>query len=327
MKNNFLALGEVIIDKVVIDNKVISENIGGAPLNVASMVAKFDNVNSSYLTILNRDNNESLKILKTIIKEKINPFYLLFKDNLNIAYSLVKVFEDGERTFSFKLDKASFLSLKEKDITKKKIINNDLFYLGTVSLLNKNTILAHHKLLRLANKYNKIIAFDPNYRSNLFKENKWIALTKEILKKITILKMSYEESVIFTRLNDLDIILEKLKNDYPNIKLILITLGEKGSILYKVSDSLKIVLEPIKVNPEEIKDAIGCGDAFFGAFLGYLLNNNVKTIENLEALAKKELLSAMEYANAAGSFTIQHAGALPMPTISHLKKLINVSYR
>lgn len=325
--NKFVSFGEILFDKVVINDKLMSSKLGGAPLNVASMVAKFDNCESFIYSILPTKNTNNEKefeeIQKNLILENIKKDFLIYKDNLNIAYSLAKVDEKtGEREFEFNLDDASFLSFEEKDLDYIKTHLPSVFYLGTISFLSINNYSVIFSFLDYLKKNNVIIAFDPNYRENLFYRDDWKLLSKEILKFASILKIGKEELEVLFSNNDTILSLKTLNILYPNLRYIVVTDGKNKTILDIVNEEKGYLISPLKVKEDEIKDAIGCGDSFFGGFLGYLLSK--KDLNSLNDLFFEDLdlINAVKIASICGALTIKNVGALPMPNIEKIKKEI-----
>ena len=305
-----IALGELLIDKVNLENGSNINLIGGAPLNFICAARKRVKP-CYYITGLTNDlsNYNFEKIIK---KERIDLTYSKIIDSLEVAYTKVDVDKNtGERHFSFNLNNAPFLSIKPNDLKEEYFKDLSLLHIGTVALLNENFIELQKLACHYAKKYNALISFDPNFRDKLFDVNHQVSLSKLFLPLIDILKVSEEELGFLTEkegnLNDK---IQSLFDQYKNIKLILLTRGEKGLELHLTNS---IVLYQPAIKPKQIIDTIGCGDVTFGTFVGSLtyLNKENKNISQLNLGIYEE---ALLYASIAGSLTCEHQGALPTPT-------------
>jgi fructokinase len=98
------------------------------------------------------------------------------------------------------------------------------------------------------------------------------------------------------------------------------TLGSKGAmaLLRRNDGSLTKVVAPIVDLP--VKDTIGAGDAFHGAFLSWLEKNDKMSRTSLAALTETELYDALYFANKAASIVCTRQGAEP-PTLKEVETL------
>ena len=85
---------------------------------------------------------------------------------------------------------------------------------------------------------------------------------------------------------------------YKN-KIVTVTLGEKGSVVY--ANGLLVKRETKKVKPI---DTTGAGDAFYGAFLAGL--------DKAESLDERTLENILDAANAKGADATQFLGAIKL---------------
>jgi ribokinase len=119
-------------------------------------------------------------------------------------------------------------------------------------------------------------------------------LSKELLKSIDILIVNETEFQQLTKiyLNDEIIIKESAKKLLDlGIEKVLLTLGEKGSILISKDSYIKVPAYKVKV-----VDTTAAGDTFIGAYLSNLIRYN-------------DDLKAVKYATAASALTVQTLGA------------------
>ena len=136
-------------------------------------------------------------------------------------------------------------------------------------------------------KFSRLISFDPNLRLSLWKTPE--EARKRILygmKQCDSMKIS-EEGVSFIR-------------DNSDIKILFVTLGNKGSIAYYKDE--KIYCRGI--HQEHVVDTTGAGDTFCGAVLSRILELGT------DALTEKDIREMLLFANAAASIVVTRKGAL-----------------
>ena len=285
--NKVISLGEVVVDTYYKNNKLIDAFIGGAPLNLAYYVSyNFKPV--IFLTKLGNDKS-SKNVLNLLKSKNIDTSYIICDSNLKIASSKVSLNENNDREFSFNLEKASFLKYKKEELPLNIFMPFDIFYFGSVFLLSKNGQETTLKALKYCKEKNIRVAFDVNYRSNLFPNiNDFYNLIKNYLPYVNILKVSEEELGLL----DNDPLL--LFNLYPSLKVIFVTKGSKGASYFTKNNSY--YLNGIKV---KVVDTTGCGDSFFGTVLANLLEDF--DYSNLNLILKKAIEISSKVAGIKGS--------------------------
>ncbi len=190
-----------------------------------------------------------------------------------------------------------------------------IFHFGTLSMTKNPAKSATKKAVDIARENGVLVSFDPNYRPALWKDED---LAKEAieygLSKCDILKISDNELELITNINDVNEAIIEIKNKY-NIKLILVTLGEKGSMYwYNNCIGYRRGFEG------NVVDTTGAGDTFHGALLSKIVDKDLKNI-NIAYLDK-----ALDFANAAGSVIVGRKGSLKsMPTLDEINDVLGVS--
>ncbi len=259
-----IVIGESLIDKILGE-----EYVGGAPLNVSCYASKY--VHAIFLNKLSED-YMSKKIYETLIKYNVDTSYIKVDKDSSTCYSNVSLDENNERTFTFNYENASFTKLTKDEIPFDIFQKGDILYFGSVFFLSENGIEATKKCIEYANKNNMKVAFDINYRDKLFPNvEQFKDLTVSFLKQTNILKMSIEE---YNLLFAIDI--NEIFTFYPNLETVILTLGENGAKI--ITRNNQIYQDGIKV---DVKDTTGCGDAFFGTYLGLILLNQFNDEEIL----------------------------------------------
>jgi sugar/nucleoside kinase (ribokinase family) len=149
-----------------------------------------------------------------------------------------------------------------------------------------------------------LIALNPS--KNFLKENNIFS----VLKLTDILFLNYEEIITLLNKNDKPLILGKELYKKLKIKILVLTLGDKGSLTFYED---KVFIAGIFV-PKKYVDTTGAGDAFASAFFGSLILN--------KDINEKTLKQAIIFGSANASKNIEKFGA----QIGLLKKNAFYSY-
>jgi len=308
-----IALGELLIDFIQNGtgengNPLYEANPGGAPCNLLAMAQKLANET----TFIGKVGNDAFgkQLEATLKKVGISIKGLVKTSDVGTTISIVSHDNSGDRSFSFYRGADSFLS--EEDINSKLFKDKDVFHFGTLSMTNEICKKATLKAIKIAKENNLIISCDPNLRENLWPNlNQARDAFKESFKLCNILKISDNELLWFTGINNLDLAIEKLRQDY-SIDLILLTLGKAGSRAY---------YKNYYANAETFLnvpcvDSTGAGDSFMGSALSEIMNLG---LENLNNENLKEILL---FANAAASLVANKKGVITIiPSLDEIKRL------
>ncbi len=271
------------IEKIKEDSKIdIDEtffSLGGGALNAATT---FKNLNLDYQAYFRLGNDLIGKIiLQKIKKEKINSKIFFHKGNSQ--FSIVFLNKEGKRTIFVYRGVSDHFSFDELN----KIKINDYFYLTTA---NTPPDIFKKFLERIRAKA-KLIAINP---SKTFLEKKE---SIKALRLVDILFLNDEEAKILVEKEKAeDLVIELYKT--LNIPIIVITLGEKGSIT--LLNGAKIFKAGI-FKPQKFVDTTGTGDAFASAFFA----NLVLSKEINEEVIKKSII----WGSANASANIEKLGA------------------
>ena len=169
--------------------------------------------------------------------------------------------------------------------------------------------------LKAAKNNGIIISYDPNYRASLWDSQeeacKW---KRSILEYADIVKVSEEEIELLTGYTDVRKAAESI-TEY-GAKIVLITLGEKGSFVY-LQDQQEAYVSGYS---SKVVDTTGAGDSFMGGFL-YKICESGKRIEEYSL---QEMIECVRFGNAMASLCVEREGAIPaMPVMEEVIKRIN----
>jgi fructokinase len=310
----FLSIGELLIDffseSSSKDDLKYSANLGGAPANVAVRTASLNVKSFLYSKVGNDFFGDYL--IEKIRSFKVNSEYI-FRSNSKTTLAVVSLSETKERSFSFYRNRTADTMMSKKDIEKIDYTKFKVAHFGSLGLVSKNSRDAHYALLKKLKKNKAIITFDPNLRSDLYKNIKDFRETIfEAFDFVEILKISEEEiKYLFPKIpyNDaIKIILRKIPH-------IFITKGNKGSEYY--SKSLYVSANTISV---DVVDTTGAGDAFMSGLIYSLFKNDFK-LENGSAI--KNILN---FSNILGALAVTKKGAVScMPTFEDITNIMRLN--
>ncbi len=283
-----LCVGEILADMFGSTvNGVFSyeRNAGGAPFNVACAIKKFG---GSSVFVGNVGDDAIGKFLVDFaVGRGLDECYVTLDEKRNTTLAFVELDESGERSFCFYRKNTADYHLPE--IPEKIWSKAKMVVVGSLMLSENEGFAYAEKLIERAKQAGKEIAFDVNFRSDVFScKDEAIERYKSIIEKADVLKLSSEETEIFG-----EAYLRSLKD-----KLICVSLGKAGSVCLFGEE--KYAVPSVKVTPV---DTTGAGDAFFAGFLTKL--PAVKS----ERTAKS-ITDALLFGNVCGALTTRAKGAI-----------------
>lgn len=298
-------IGELLIDFVAENQgsdlskaEVFTKKPGGAPANVACAIAKLGG-KSKFVGCVGEDPFGTF--LLDVLKENHVDITLAQRSKTFTTMAFVSIAEDGERDFVF--GRGADKKLKY-DIGVKKGFKENMVHLGAATALlggGLEEAYSHYLFDALTRK--AFISFDPNFRGNLWKDEKEMFVKKclPFIEKSHLCKFSLEEAQLLSGEKELEkacAILHEI-----GTQVITITLGKEGTLVS--TPFLKKMVASIKVDPI---DTTGAGDAFIGCLLYQIskLNDPQDIMKNTELL-----ITMVEKANRAGAITTTNYGAIP----------------
>ncbi|MBE6669050.1 MAG: carbohydrate kinase [Ruminococcaceae bacterium] len=311
------ALGELLIDFTesgvsVQGNLEFEANPGGAPCNVLSMLSRLGKKTAFIGKV--GDDIFGRMLAATVSDCGINTEGLIFDKAARTTLAFVHTLDEGEREFSFYRDPGADMMLSKEDVKEELILSSKIFHFGTLSSTHTNCREATRYAINIAKENGVTVSFDPNLRESLW--NSLDDAGNEIeygLSKCDVLKISDNELEFVTGCADLDAAANILRESFPNIKLLLLTLGKDGSRAYFKNIRVDV---PAFTDLKAIEKT-GAGDTFMGCALSFLLENSV------DDLTEDKLLSLLTFANAGASIITTRKGALKvMPSKAEILELI-----
>lgn len=313
-----LCIGELLIDFVctdrdssLIDGENFIKKAGGAPANVAVAIKNMG-VNVNLLASVGDDYfGDFLK--QTISSYDIDDSNIIKLPNQHTTMAFVSLKKDGERDFTFVRGADKNFSLQNVD--SKILANSKVYHFGSATaFLGGELEESYNSLFEYAKKENKIIVFDPNYRSGLHANCKedFINKSKKFISNSTVVKVSEDEAMLITGKIDINEAGKELINF--GAKFVLMTLGKDGTLIFSDDKT-----EHMKVEPVKMVDATGAGDAFIGAVISCI----AKECYDANDLDFDKIKSYVNFGNKVGGITVKSYGAMnSIPKYDDVVKLI-----
>lgn len=313
---DIVALGELLIDftpyaRSAQGHPVLEENPGGAPCNMLAMASKLGS-KTAFIGKVGRDPfGEGLK--RAIERQGIDARGLVMDDRYSTTLAFVHLDAAGDRSFSFCRKPGADMMLEEGELDVELLSDCKLFHFGTLSMTHPGVRAATLRALELARAAGATISFDPNIRPPLWPSVE--AAKRQMQRGLAlcdVLKISDDELRLATGEERLAEAVDALQKRYPNIRLLLVTLGKQGA-LYRYG-----ALQNQMPTYDRVQtiDTTGAGDTFMGAFL-----HTVARV-GLDGLDGRLLDQTLDFAGAAASLVTTRRGALEaMPSAKEIRAL------
>lgn len=316
-KYDVLALGELLIDFTENGmsnqgNPILEANPGGAPCNVLAMLNKLGH-KTGFLGKVGSD-QFGTQLEQALLEVGIDTKGLVKDEHVHTTLAFVHTDENGDRDFSFYRNPGADMMLAESDLREDMLGACSIFHFGSLSMTDEVCRTATKRAVALAKSNGAIVSFDPNLREPLWTS---LDIAKEQIaygiSQCDILKISDNEISWLTGMDDYDAAVRQLKKDYPNLALILVSLGREGSRAY--CGDTRVCIEPFL--QKNTIETTGAGDTFCACVLHYVLENGFRAYD------EEELKEMLTFANAAASLITTRKGALRvMPEKEEVEQLI-----
>ena len=319
MSNTFdvIALGELLIDFTengasAQGNPLLEANPGGAPCNVLAMLQKLGK-RTAFVGKVGRD-MFGAQLREAAESAGICMDYLLEDTHVHTTLAFVKTFPNGDRDFSFYRDPGADMMLRSDELPLEAIKKARIFHFGTLSMTHPDVRFATRKAVTVAKEAGALISFDPNLRPPL-----WYDLEEAReqiawgLSRCDILKIADNELEFMTGETDFDKGAAKLREQYPNIKVLNVTAGADGS--YSYTGGRRVFVPSFRLGGTI--ETTGAGDTFCACVLNYVLEHGA------DALSESQLTDMLRFANAAAYLVTTKKGAIrSMPEREEVESIL-----
>ena len=313
------AMGELLIDFIQYGmseqgNPLFEANPGGAPCNVLSMLSGL----SDKVAFIGKVGDDSFGYIlrDSLVEQGIDTTGLRYDNKIHTTLALVHKLDNGDRDFSFYRKPGADMCLTAEEIDEELIAGSKIFHFGSLSLTDEAVRGATMKALNVAHDNDVIVSFDPNLREPLWESLEEAKAQIDVgMKNCSIMKISDNEITWFTGIEDYDAAADYIMKNYPDIKLMMLSLGKDGSRAFyrtvkaadnslpDLSGDIISVTVPAFIQEGTI-ETTGAGDTFMGSMLHHVL------LYGLDGFDEENLVTALTFANAAASIITTRKGAL-----------------
>lgn len=316
-KYDVVALGELLIDLTQNGysgqgNPLLEANPGGAPCNVLALLTKLGH-STAFIGKVGRDGFGD-QLENALTETGISTAGLLRDDQVHTTLAVVHTLAGGDRDFSFYRNPGADMCLHTQEINRELIRQARIFHFGTLSMTDEPVRSATYAAIAEAEAHGVLRSFDPNLRPPL-----WRTLDEakeQVLYGMAhcdILKISDNEIQWLTQQEDFDAGVRWIRQRFPNIRLLLLSMGKDGSRGYSGD-----AMAEVKGFSVSAIETTGAGDTFFGGILHHVL------AWGLREYTRQELEEMLTFANAAAALVTTRKGALRvMPSLAEIQALRN----
>lgn len=307
-----IGIGELLIDftpKRTEEGVFFKQNAGGAPGNMLAMAQSLG-TDTAFIGKVGADQfGRFLK--KTLDDKQIDTSGLILSDETPTTLAFVHLDETGDRSFSFYRKGCADVMLRPEEVDLEQIRQADAFHFGSLSFTDEPGKSAALHGITCARENGLLITYDPNYRPALWANEAMAVKGMKLgLAFADVIKVSDEEALLLTGETELEAAARSLAAH--GIKLVCITLGNRGSYFYHQSGSG--IVPGFK---SSVVDTTGAGDSFFGSVVHQILQVQ-KPVEQLTA---EEITGFLRFSNAVASLCIEGFGGIPsLPGLSQIQE-------
>ena len=321
-KVDVAAIGEVLIDFIAKEEgplekiKVFEKHAGGAPANVMVGTSRLG-IKSGLISRVGNDPFGKF-LLTALTEEQIDVSQIQIDQEHHTGIVFVQLQKANPEFILYKNVAYNHISYEDIDLTNY-VSSLKLLHFGSVLLREDPSRTTTLKTVQFARTKGVVTSFDVNIRKDLWKgkeEMMW-EYTRKGIELADIVKFSESELFDFAyySLNIEKGDIEKaVKETFKlNPKLIVITQGDEGSIIYQ-NNGIKIHIEPYRVSPV---DTTGAGDAFMAALIASLINKD--RLFRLGRLSVDDLREIGTFATRIAALSTLKKGAWAVPKLEELE--------
>lgn len=244
----------------IIFSDTFKRKVGGAELNVAIGCARLG-LKVGFISRLGNDDFGKY-IMKTVRGEDIDISEVKLMDEYQTSVYFREVLSDGSSRSFYYRENSPTSTMKYEDLNEEYLKSAKILHItGVFPSISKNNQELILEAIKLANKNNLIVSFDPNIRLKMWTKEEAKSYIEKILPYVDILLTGDEEiNVLLGEVSIEDAI--KIFHSY-GIGKVIIKKGAKGAL---GSDG-KDIYEVDAIKPKALVDTVGAGDGFAAGFL------------------------------------------------------------
>jgi sugar/nucleoside kinase (ribokinase family) len=263
---DLLAIGEALIDLISLREtraglrgaSTFGRHLGGSTTNVAINVAKLGGTSA----VVSKTGTDAFGqfIKDELERHRVDTNYLVQDPN---SHTSVVFVSRTTGTPDFMALRDADYALAPSEVPEEAIARARIVHASTFALSREPCRSAVSKALRLAHRQGKIVSLDPNYSPRIWPDYEEAQqVVRSLCRYVTVIKPSLDDASRFFGP-------EHAPEHYIRMfhelgpETVILTMGEEGVL----SSYQGQIVGHIPVQPVEVVDATGAGDAFWAGFL------------------------------------------------------------
>ena len=275
---------------------------GGSPYNCAIALAKLGNP-SGFLCPISKDGFGSY-LLEPLAEAGVKT---LLRDRVTAPTTLAVVTLNEKRQAAYEFYRGADRAFSTEGMVSALPDGLDLYQIGGFCPIVPEDAVVWAEVVRAAIGKGATISIDPNVRPSLVED---FAGYKQRLSTFLdlahVIKMSEED--LFALEPDLSIEAHAAALlNRPNCELVVVTLGEKGSLAFSASGRAKADIW----SPPVFGDTVGAGDSLMAGVLSFLFEAGALKPGKLQALEADELARMLRFGAVVAGINCGRVGCKP----------------
>ena len=304
-----VTVGELLIDFVSTEPGPLKDvprfvkAAGGATANVAVALVRLG-VSAGFIGQVG-DDDFGRFLIGVLLDNGVDVPHLRMTDRGKTALAFVSLKGDGDRDFLFYWDGSADKLLRPEDIDEEYIRSAQVLHYGTISLISSPAREATMRCIEIAREHGLWVSCDPNVRLPLWPDADTAReAILQAMKWADILKLSEEEAIFLTQVEDLEEATGLLERRY-SASVIVITRGPQGCYYHWGTHSGYLPGFAVQA-----VDGTGAGDGFTAALVASAVKFRNRGL-SLSDPSRDEIIESLRYANGVGALTTTRRGAIP----------------
>ena len=318
-KWDIVSIGEILIDFVSKEQNTALPDVteykraaGGGPANVAVGAARL----GKKVGFIGKVGADAFgrHLIQTLEQNGVDTEGVAVDSAADTTLVFVALNQAGIPDFSFFRHGTADTLLRAEELPIKMLQETKVLHFSSVALTTEPSRSACIKAVDIAREAGALISFDPNIRLPLWQEEQ--TARDEILAAVAtadILKMNDEEYMFLTG----SAFSEHVQADESlwkqRVKLLIVTRGDKGSVLFTRKEKVSIAGFPVNV-----VDTTGAGDAFMAAIL-----TNLAEMSLQDSFHRSQLEWLGRWAGVTAALACQKIGGIPsLPDLAEVQRFM-----
>lgn len=298
----FLVCGEALMDvfaeQETVSGVVLDARVGGSPFNVAIGLARLGQQVSFFGGLSKGFLGDRLR--KALTAEGVDVDFCPIVD-APTTLGLVGLGADGSASYAFYGSGCADRMVTADDLP---VLGDDIraLHFGSYATVVE-PVASAQRLLVERERGQRLIAYDPNLRLNVEPNlGRWQEMTTWMASRAHIIKVSSEDlHLAYPAAANHEVATGWLQS---GCSLVIVTQGGSGVSAFTSRAEIEVEARPV-----DVVDTVGAGDTFQAAFLTWLAEQGLLSIEAIESLDGEQLRLALEFASTAASITCTRRGA------------------